>query len=231
MDAIKSYLQESNPSFEEGLALFCRWEINQGLISYIARKRDINILRYHLEKKLRIPPKRESRYSQSMIDIYVNQPAINTPAPETTQKDEAPMKERERRIFKRSELPPHLVVLYDNIVDQVKVQRSLHEKMKLLAAAGLNDAAAKCRAEVIRIEEYIKKGWNDLSEKQKKVETTPFNIFSYRSYISKALKKKELSPEVKSGAIKRVMALLEHNVPIKPETIEQLKARGLYPHS
>ena len=54
-----------------------------------------------------------------------------------------------------------------------------------------------------------------------------FDISTYRSYISKALRKKQLTPAQLVELQRRVDALLDAHIEIKPETLAKLKAKGV----
>lgn len=60
-----------------------------------------------------------------------------------------------------------------------------------------------------------------------KKETHSFDLSTYRSYISKALRKKKLTPEQLVELQHRVDALLNAKVEMKKETIDKLKAKGI----
>ena len=57
-----------------------------------------------------------------------------------------------------------------------------------------------------------------------------FDISTYRSYISKALRKKQLTPAQLVELQRRVDALLDAHIEIKPETLAKLKAKGVTVH-
>lgn len=54
-----------------------------------------------------------------------------------------------------------------------------------------------------------------------------FDISTYRSYISKAIRKKQLTPAQLMELQRRVDALLNAHIEIKPETLAKLKAKGV----
>ena len=54
-----------------------------------------------------------------------------------------------------------------------------------------------------------------------------FDLSTYRAYISKALRKKKLSPEQLVELQHRVDAMIAAKVEMKQETIEKLKAIGI----
>lgn len=65
-------------------------------------------------------------------------------------------------------------------------------------------------------------------ESTKKENTIPsFDLSTYRAYISKALRKKKLSPEQLVELQHRVDAMIAAKVEMKQETIEKLKAIGI----
>ncbi len=102
-----------------------------------------------------------------------------------------------------------------------------------------NEERAKWRAEVLRLDEEIDKLWalidaeierfvNEKEKVEKKSDEKPdFDISTYRSYISKALRKKSLTDAQRVELQHRVDALLKTGVEIKPETLEKLKAVGV----
>lgn len=102
-----------------------------------------------------------------------------------------------------------------------------------------NEERAKWRAEVLRLDEENDKLWalidaeierfvNEKEKVEKKSDEKPdFDISTYRSYISKALRKKSLTDAQRVELQHRVDALLNTGVEIKPETLEKLKAVGV----
>lgn len=102
-----------------------------------------------------------------------------------------------------------------------------------------NEERAKYRAEVLRLDEEIDGFWalidaeierfeNEKEGDEKKSDEKPgFDVSTYRSYISKALRKKSLTDAQRVELQHRVDALLKTGVEIKPETLEKLKAVGV----
>lgn len=66
----------------------------------------------------------------------------------------------------------------------------------------------------------------DKKAKQKK-EQPAFDVSTYRSYISKALRKKSLTDAQRVELQHRVDAMRKAKIEIKAETIEKLKAIGI----
>ena len=102
-----------------------------------------------------------------------------------------------------------------------------------------NEERAKWRAEVLRLDEEIDGLWalidaeierfeNEKEGEEKKSDEKPgFDVSTYRSYISKALRKKSLTDAQRVELQHRVEALLKAGAEFKPETLEKLKAIGV----
>lgn len=102
-----------------------------------------------------------------------------------------------------------------------------------------NEERAKWRAEVLRLDAENDKYWQQIDaeierfneEKEradKKANETPdFDISTYRAYISRALRKKQLTPAQFAELQHRVDAMLAAKVELKPETLKKLKAIGI----
>ena len=64
-------------------------------------------------------------------------------------------------------------------------------------------------------------------EKADKDNQAGFNVSTYRAYICKAVRKKELSPKQFAELQHRVNAMIAANEEMSPDTIEKLKAIGI----
>lgn len=230
LNDIRSFL-ESGRDFDEGLALLSQVEVNRGIVAFISRKRDMAALRYHLARRLRIPPRR----------LVIQHTA--TPAGRKAEEQVSSRPAARQRRTRREDLPAELHPVYDGIVEAYKEQRSMHEKMKLLSEQGNDSAAAEVREQLLALDRRIRDGWASIDESldstsdgdREQTDTAgqtgspTFNINSHRSYITKALAKENLSDTRKSEVIKRVKDLLDHSVPISDKIVEKLRARGLWP--
>lgn len=104
-----------------------------------------------------------------------------------------------------------------------------------------NEQRAYWRAEVLRLDAENDSYWKQIdaeierfNEEQEradkradKEDSTDFNVSTYRAYICKAIRKKELTPEQFAEVQHRVDALLAANEEMEPETIEKLKSIGI----
>jgi hypothetical protein len=102
-----------------------------------------------------------------------------------------------------------------------------------------NEERAKWRAEVLRLDAENDNYWKQIdaeierfNEEQERAdkradEAPAFNISTYRAYICKALRKKQLSPAQLAELQHRVDAMLAAQVEIDTETLDKLKAIGI----
>lgn len=128
-------------------------------------------------------------------------------------------------------LPPTLKELWLKNSEEYKELQYCHAKMK----EDNSDAGrADWRKQLFEHRESLKKRWKlfeeekaRLEEEAKHTESKPYDPFNDRAYISKALKKEKWTDEMKLEVQKRTDALLANKVPIKEETLQRLKQRGI----
>ena len=124
--------------------------------------------------------------------------------------------------------------------DLYREMQQNHLKMRKVPKGSEHDEErAKYRAEVLRLDDEIDGVWKlidaeierfklDDERADKKANEKPdFDVSTYRSYISKALRKKSLTDAQRVELQHRVDAILEAKVEMKPETLEKLKAIGI----
>ena len=102
-----------------------------------------------------------------------------------------------------------------------------------------NEERAKWRDEVLRLDAENDSYWQQIDEEierfnaeqsrvsRPEVPRPEFDISTYRAYISKALRKKQLTPAQLAELQHRVDAMVAANVELKPETLEKLKTIGI----
>ena len=128
-------------------------------------------------------------------------------------------------------LPPTLKELWLKNSEEYKELQYCHAKMK---EANSDAVRADWRKQLFEHRESLKKRWKlfeeekaRLEEEAKHTESKPYDPFNDRAYISKALKKEKWTDEMKLEVQKRTDALLANKVPIKEETLQRLKQRGI----
>lgn len=103
-----------------------------------------------------------------------------------------------------------------------------------------NEERAKWRADVLRLLDVVNDYWKQIDEEIARFnsqvpepvegpakETPAFNVSTYRAYISKALRKKSLTPAQLAELQHRVDAMIQAGVEIEGETLEKLKGVGV----
>lgn len=132
--------------------------------------------------------------------------------------------------------------LWQKRQDVYREMQQAHLKMRAVPEGEEhNEERAKWRAEVLRLDAENDKYWQQIDaeierfnaekeradEKADKEDQAGFNVSTYRAYICKAIRKKELSPVKFAELQHRVNAMLAAGVEMDPETIEKLKAKGI----
>ena len=228
---IHQYLQQANPDFNTGFALFCKYSPNQSLMSWIGRKKDMAMLRYELEKLNETGSTfiNSNATTHEALFNHFREPAkMVSPKEETATAPKIIFKTYDERRTKRGDLPEDLQKVYDDVVSEYPVRRGYHEKMKL---AKTDADRAEFRSKILESEERIQAGWKRidsyLENAEKEKVNAKFNEKSCRAYISKALKAEKNSDKVISGVRIRVQALINHGCNISEETVTALQAKGL----
>lgn len=232
MEEITLYLNQQDPGFAQGFKLFCKYSRNQSLMSYIGRKREMEQLLYELEKlssmgRLTVNPNHEAQHIRfNREDITPLEASTNS-----KQEEDNHFFIVDERKVRREDLPEELQKLYDEITEQYKVQRSMHEKMKL---ANSDTGRKEFRDEVVNLQQSIAGKWRIIDEQLQNGEPTPkevpakrVHVSSHRAYISKMLAKQKLSNEQKETVRRKVEELLNIGEILKPETLKKLKEKGL----
>ncbi len=132
--------------------------------------------------------------------------------------------------------------LWQKRQDVFREMQQAHLKMRAVPEGEEhNEERAKWRAEVLRLDAENDSYWKQIDaeierfnsekeradEKADKDNQAGFNVSTYRAYICKAVRKKELSPEQFAELQHRVNAMIVANEEMSPDTIEKLKAKGI----
>ena len=228
MNEIKAYLEQESPDFTQGFALFCKYSRNQSLMAYIGRKQDMAMLVYNLQKLSEmgdITPNPNAEIHEVRFNKAQTQPEASAPA-----EPEKVLIVDERRV-KREDLPEELKVVYDSIVNDYKLMRSIHEKIK---NANSDTGRKEFRDQLTAIESQIKERWTQIDTQLGKTENESgsgsgekvLNINTARAYISKMLKKDVLTDEQRSMVKQKVEELISAGAVLKEETLLKLKEKG-----
>ena len=130
--------------------------------------------------------------------------------------------------------------LWQKRQDVYREMQQAHMKMRAVPAGEEhNEERAKWRADVLRLDAENDNYWKQIdaeierfNEEQERAdkradETPAFNVSTYRAYICKALRKKQLTPAQLAELQHRVDAMLAAHVELDTETLDKLKAIGI----
>ena len=227
---IHNFLQKAEPDFVSGFALFCKYSPNESLMSFIGRKADMEMLLYELGKLDRDGFEKPNPRAEILNARYapVIVAAAAPKAEEPAEPVAAGFKTYDERRTRRADLPDDLKAVYDDIAEDYKVRRALHDKMK---AATADADRADFRARILEAEERIQAGWTRidawLEQNAKAKADDNFNEKSCRAYISKALKAEKVTETVASGVKARIQALREHGCTVTDELLDAIRAKGI----
>lgn len=247
MNPVLQFLQTHDGySFEEGVAVLLSYSSNAFTNRMIMCRRDRRHLATELSRLAHIPnlkalPGREEVETKVQKTETI-EPKTETIEPKSDESSQNEGTDDESDIvtyldLKRYEqydpdkLPPTLKELWLKNRDEYKELKYCHAQMK---EANSDAGRADWRKQLFDHRASLKKRWKLFEEEKARLEeearpTEPkeYNPFNDRSYIAKALKKDKWSDEMKLEVQKRANALLGHNIPIKDETLQRLKERGI----
>lgn len=225
MEEIKQVLQ-GEWDFDKAFKVFCQYSRNESLIRFISRKKCTITLKYQLEKlnSLNIKPNPHAHVYAS----YQLPTAIATPVVVGLKEEKPSIKRHDRLV--RDDLPPDIQQLYDKNTVGYKELRSLHEKMKIVES---DEARAEVRTKVVALAKEISKRWKliDIELVSKSSSPTPdgWKESTARSYITRVLKKEEISDKDRIKARNHISELLKRELVISESTRNKLQERNLLP--
>lgn len=232
---IIEYLERAEHDFNEGFALFCRYSRNESAMSWIGRRHDDEKLLYELEKlsqeTAKVNPIQAANVARFNRNLAPSQlPPVQAPAAAPSA-PEIRFRTYDDRRTRRSDLPEDLQKVYDSISEDYKLRRGLHEKMK---QSTTDKDRASLRAKIIETNDMIRGKFAEIdgylakqAAEAEKAKADDFKESTARSYISKALKKENLSGAQKATIKARYEALLSHGCTVGDDLTNQLKKRNL----
>lgn len=228
MNEISQYLEQPNPDFDQGFGLFCKYSRNQSLMSWIGRKKDMTTLLYELQKLASLGIVTANPHSQSCATRF-NKSFIPPEAPAASPSTSTPDQELigkikiiTERTINRDSLPEDMKALYDENVNDYKILRAVHEKMK---NANSDLSRAEFRSQLISMQTAIKKRWATI-DSTLGVNTNPEWINQHKSYISKIIKRESLTEDQRTLIKQKFNELVSAGAKFKPETLKLLKEKG-----
>lgn len=251
MNKVLEFLQQHpDYSFDEGVAVLLRYSANRGVNTFITVRRDRQHLRNELNRLAHIPNLRPLPF---MDDVETKEAKVETNETKAETKDSEPAENSQKEgtaaadeddivtylDLNRHEredpdkLPPTLKELWLKNRDEYKELQYCHAQMK---QANSDAGRADWRRQVFEHRESIQKRWQLFDEEKARLaadaeqpaqEKPAYNPSNDRSYITDALKKETWTDKMKLEVQHRVETLLSNNIPIKEETLQRLKERGI----
>lgn len=239
MNEIRDFLQSNIEfSFDEGFSLLERYCANPGVVSFLARKRDIKHLSYELGRLAHLPKLKPLKNVQ--IGMKQITPKTEAKAEQVKKKENAATHEdsdvvswknlKHHEHTKYEDMPTdYLKGIYKQNLDLYKDLQYAHSQMKL---ANSDAGRADWRSKVLDLADLIEKNWKIIDDEIIRLNEIPetadnFKESTCRSYIVKKLKKNKLNPEEIVEVRKRFEQLKSHGCTIKEDTLEKLRNLGV----
>lgn len=245
-------LSKGGYTFEEGVAVLSRMSRNRRIVDFITRKHRMDYLNQELRKlakanHVKIPQQRTvvpksaenaPKHEESAQKSTENVPKSAESVPEEKSDDVVDFLSLKHHENTRLEDMPNDLcrkLWLENHRRNLEIKEQ-HLRMR---KAQTNEERASSRAAVLHLDAEMKLCWQLIdteierfnaekqAEKPVKTKTPDFNVQSYRSYISKALNEPKVSDNKFVELQHRVTAMVECGIPMKPDTIEKLKALGI----
>ena len=189
-EEIQAYLaiKEDERDYTEGFNLFCKYSRNQAVQNYLARKTDREKLFYKLRQLLEQSDVVASRVPKTSPILRATNQVVEVV-------EENRLKAVSKGRINPEDLPEELKPLYDEVSENYKKMRSMHEKMKL---AKKDKDRAALRKEIVNLDDSIKAGWEvldawvltgELPAEPEKKEVDPKTVNAARKYLSTNLPK------------------------------------------
>ena len=249
MNPVLQFLQTHDGySFDEGVAVLLRYSSNANTNRLIISRRDRRHLATELSRLAHIPNLRpipgHEDVEIKVVKAETKEPVSETKEPKTEKNspkegtDEADDSEtvtlldlQRHEHYDPNKLPPTLKELWLANSEEYKELQYCHAMMK---EANSDAGRADWRRQLFEHRANLQKRWKlfddekaRLEEEARQTEPKEYNPFNDRSYIAKALKKDSWTDEMKLEVQKRTDALISHSIPIKEETLQRLKERGI----
>ena len=239
-------------TFDEGIAVLRLCNAPLGVIRHIAATHNRSHLHSEIHKQLRMPGimhlLKEKGYGRETEAATPTAPVVAGEKPQAPIRDEdddptdivlTKDDVRTHENTRLEDMPNDLCrTLWQKRQDVWRELQQAHMKMRAVPIGEEhNEERAKWRAEVLRLDGENDNYWKQIDEEIERFKaegvgrepacSPAFDISTYRAYISKAIRKKQLSPAQLAELQHRVDAMITAHVDFKEETLDKLKAIGI----
>ena len=249
MNEVRLYLEKGNVDFATGFALLKKYCDNEGIISLVEKRKNLQYLTFELKRLARIPHLKPNR---GFVDL--NRPISDGSSLDKPQgADDGPdngdqgneqqgadegdniidwHKLEHYQNTKYEDMPNDICrKIYKDNLDLYKQLQHSHQQMKL---ANSDEGRASFRQEIIDLDAAITNNWrlideeiSSLSDKDEKPNTTDVKESTLRSRITRALNKETLSNEELIQLKDNLAIALQKELKFSEETLAKLKELGL----
>lgn len=253
MNEVKKILEKGKIDFATGLALLKKYCDNEGIISLVEKKRNLQYLTFELKRLARKPHLKPNRHYVDLDLTVLDGPShIDEPKGEVeglpkqealSSIDEPNGEDDGDKIVdwhklehyqntKYEDMPNDLCKkIYKENMDLYKELQHNHQQMKL---ANSDEGRAAFRKEVLRLDEVISSNWKIIDNEILSLEENVVNIpladvkeSTLRSRITRALKKETLSNEELVELRRNFAIALQKELKFSDETNAKLKELGV----
>lgn len=249
MNEVRLYLEKGNVDFATGFALLKKYCDNEGIISLVEKRKNLQYLTFELKRLARIPHLKPNR---GFVDL--NRPISDGSSLDKPQgADDGPdngdqgneqqgadegdniidwHKLEHYHNTKYEDMPNDLCKkIYKENMDLYKELQHNHQQMK---QANSDEGRAAFRAEVLRLDEVISSNWKIIDDEISSLDENVVNIpmadvkeSTLRSRITRALKKETLSNEEFVELRDNYAIALQKELKFSEETLAKLKELGV----
>ena len=248
MNEVRKYLEKGNVDFASGFALLKKYCTNEGIISLVEKRRNLQYLIFELKKLAKRPHLKPNRVFvdldlPAMEGSSLAKPQGADEGPENGDQGNEPQSADEGdnivdwhklehyQNTKYEDMPNDICrKIYKENLDLYKQLQHSHQQMKL---ANSDEGRASFRQEIIDLDAAITNNWRlideEISSLSGKEENTSADIkeSTLRSRITRALNKETLSNEELIQLKDNYAIALQKELKFSEETLAKLKELGL----
>lgn len=246
MNEVKKYLESGKVDFAEGFALLKKYCDNEGIISLVEKRKNIQYLIFELKRLAKRPHLKPNRGFVDLNRPISDGSSLDKPKViDDDPKNGDQVDDQDDNIVDWHKLKHYQNTKYDDMPNDFcrkiyKENKNLykelqhnHQQMKL---ANSDEGRVAFRKEVIRLDEVITSNWKIIDEeiasldKKDKTEEIPvveIKESTLRSSITRALKKDNLSNEDLAKLKNKVAIAQQKGLNFSDETNKKLKELGM----
>ena len=229
MNPVLEFLQTHDTySFDEGVDILLRYSANVGVNTFIVRRRDKGHLHAELVRLAHMPRLKDLRpTTPKQPEKSEESQPVEAEASDADDDTVDFLSLERHKQYDPDKLPPMLKELWLKNRDEYKELQYCHQQME---QANSDAGRADWRKQIIEHQQSLQKRWqlfdDEIAKTKEENSENGFNAFNARAYISRMLKKNELTDANRVEVQKRIDQLLMAGVAMKDDTKEKLIEKG-----